>query len=317
MVKNEMYKNNKSILFLILILVTWANGIAQNAPNPNKNPIKAMFFQRSMHIRSVWPTLNFKIRTQLFHCDNNYTSPLNKKGWQLTFEDNFDSINKEKWRLGQPWGDFHDASLHQYHEANNVITKDGFLYLLGKFSPKKFNHKDSSIIIPYSIGLINSDISFKQKYGYFEIRSKNPKGPATWPAFWLTGAHRWPPEIDIFEMYGKSTGKRIHEQFSSIHYGISGHNSRGTIIRKIWLPKDTDTAFHVYACQWTPKDIKFYTDGVLVRKQIVNKRLRLWMDDEMVIIINNGFEAKYLKYLPKDFKGNAFVVDWVRVYKSL
>jgi hypothetical protein len=40
------------------------------------------------------------------------------------------------------------------------------------------------------------------------------------------------------------------------------------------------------------------------------------MDDEMVIIINNGFEAKYLKYLPENFKGNAFVVDWVRAYKK-
>jgi hypothetical protein len=26
------------------------------------------------------------------------------------------------------------------------------------------------------------------------------------------------------------------------------------------------------------------------------------MDDEMVIIINNGFEAKYLKYLPEILK---------------
>jgi hypothetical protein len=40
------------------------------------------------------------------------------------------------------------------------------------------------------------------------------------------------------------------------------------------------------------------------------------MDDEMVIILNNGFEAKYLKYLPNDFKENAFVIDWVRVYKK-
>jgi beta-glucanase (GH16 family) len=285
-------------------------------PNPDKNPVKAMFFQRYLHIRSLLPTLNFKFKTQLFHYSMKYVSPLNKKGWQLTFEDNFDSINKEKWRLGQPWGDFHDASLHQYHDANNVITKDGLLYLLGKYNPKEFKLKDSIITIPYSIGLINSDISFMQKYGYFEIRCKNPKGPATWPAFWLTGAHRWPPEIDIFEMYGKSSGNRIHKQISSIHYGISGHKSRGTLIRKIWLPKDTDTAFHVYACKWTPKAIKFYTDGVLVRKQRINKRLRLWMDDEMVIIINNGFEAKYLKYLPENFKGNAFVVDWVRVYKK-
>ncbi len=310
--------NFKFFVFLILFSFCFLNLKAQNKnPNPEKNPVKAMFFQRYINIKSVFPTLNFLLKNQLFHHYKKFISPLDKKGWQLTFEDNFDSINKDKWRLGQPWGYFHDGSLHQYHEEKNVITKDGFLYLSGKYNPKEFLHKDSAIIIPYSIGLINSDISFQQKYGYFEIRCKNPKGPATWPAFWLTGATRWPPEIDIFEMYGGKTGKRIHKQISSIHYGISAHKSRGTLIRKIWLPKDTDTCFHVYACKWTPKNIKFYTDGILVRNQRINKRLRKWMDEEMVIIINNAFEPKYLKYLPKDFKGNEFVVDWVRVYKKL
>lgn len=275
-----------------------------------------MFFQRYLHLGSIIHSLNYRLKTGLFNYDKKYVSPIHKKNYQLTFHDNFDSINTDKWRLGQPWGYFHEGSLHQYHDVNNVVVKDGFLYLEAKYNPKAFDYKDSNVTIPYSIGLINSDISFKQKYGYFEIRCKNPKGPATWPAFWLTGANRWPPEIDIFEMYGKSTGKRIHKQISSIHYGIRGHKSRGTLIRKIWLPKDTDTAFHVYACQWTSKSIKFYTDGILVRKQKINKRLRPFMDDEMVIVINNGFEAKYLKYLPKEFRGNAFVVDWVRVYKK-
>ena len=311
-------KLNLKCFFLILFLICLINSHGQKKePDPEKNPIKAMFFQRYLNIRSIVPSFNYFIKTHLLHHHKKYISPLNKIGWQITFEDNFDSINKEKWRPGQPWGYFHDGSLHQYHEEKNVTTKGGYLHLFGKFEPKEFLHKDSLIKIPYSIGLINSDISFKQKYGYFEIRSKNPTGPATLPAFWLTGANRWPPEIDIFEMYGKKTGKRIHKQVSSIHYGISKQKSRGTLVRKIWLPKDTDTAFHVYACEWSPKFIKFYTDGVLIRKQRINKRLRYWMDDEMVIILNNAFEAKYLKYLPKDFKGNAFVVDWIRVYKKL
>lgn len=309
--------NKRIFLFLPLFLAFGLNSEAQNGdPNPNKNPVKAMFFQRYLHIGSILHSLNYKLKTGLFNYDKKYVSPIHKKNYQLTFHDNFDSINTDKWRLGQPWGYFHEGSLHQYHDVNNVVVKDGFLYLVGKYNPKTFDYKDSNVTIPYSIGLINSDISFKQKYGYFEIRCKNPKGPATWPAFWLTGANRWPPEIDIFEMYGKSTGKRIHKQISSIHYGIRGHKSRGTLIRKIWLPKDTDTAFHVYACQWTSKSIKFYTDGILVRKQKINKRLRPFMDEEMVMVINNGFEAKYLKYLPKEFRGNAFVVDWVRVYKK-
>ena len=305
-------------LHLIFLLLIHTHCLSQTInPNPNKNPIVGMFFQRYVNIKSIPYSLNFKIQTVLLHKSKKYISKANKKGFKLTFEDNFDSLDKNKWRLGQPWGYFHESSLHQYHDEKNCKIDNGHLLLEGKFNPKPFKIKDSSIIIPYSIGLINSDISFSQKYGYFEIRCKNPKGPATWPAFWLTGAHKWPPEIDIFEMYGKKDGKRIHKQISSIHYGLTGSKSFGTLVRKIWLPKDTDTAFHVYACKWTSKYIKFYTDGILVRNQKVNKRLKPWLDDEMVIIINNGFEAKYLNYLPTDFKGNRFVVDWVRAYKKL
>ncbi|NBU03000.1 MAG: glycosyl hydrolase family protein, partial [Bacteroidetes bacterium] len=63
-----------------------------------------------------------------------------------------------------------------------------------------------AILIPYSIGLANTFHSKNFTYGFFAIRSKNPSGPATWPAWWLTGRNNWPPEIDIFEMYGGATG---------------------------------------------------------------------------------------------------------------
>jgi beta-glucanase (GH16 family) len=306
------------LITCMLLIFTNLNSYAQDTnPNVNKNPVKAMFVQRYLHVNNWVRLLNYGASNKVLRRYKTYVSPRDKKGWQLTFNDDFDSIDINKWRLGQPWGYYHDASLHQHHSVKQVWADSGYLHLGGAYEPKAFVHKDSNIIIPYGIGLINSDISFMQKYGYFEIRCKNPEGPATWPAFWLTGAHRWPPEIDIFEMYGKKNGARIHKQISSIHYGVSETKSRGTLVRQIRLTKDTDKEFHVYGCKWSPYYIRFYTDGVLVKKQRVNKRLRKFMDDEMVIIINNGFEAKYLKYLPKDFKGNVFTVDWVRAYKKI
>ncbi len=313
MIKPVFNMKLKSILINMIFIFSTLYSVGQDTKH--KNPIRSMLIQRYFHLSSLPLGLNYKLQHSLLKRHLNYVSPKIKPGMVITFEDDFDSINKEKWRLGQPWGYFHDQSLHQYHSEQQVVAKNGFLYLGGAYEPKTFRHKDSDVVIPYAIGLINSDISFMQKYGYFEIRCKNPSGPATWPAFWLTGAHRWPPEIDIFEMYGKTNGKRIHKQISSIHFGVNNTKSRATLVRKIKLTKDTDTAFHVYACKWTSKSIKFYTDGVLVRKQRVNKRLRNYLDDEMVIIINNGFEARYLKYLPKDFRQNRLVVDWVRVYR--
>ena len=33
---------------------------------------------------------------------------------ELIFEDNFESFNKEDWRIGQPWGKFHPEYAYQY-----------------------------------------------------------------------------------------------------------------------------------------------------------------------------------------------------------
>jgi beta-glucanase (GH16 family) len=69
------------------------------------------------------------------------------------------------------------------------------------------------------------------KYGYFAIRSKNPTGPATWPAFWLTGQKNWPPEIDIFEMYGKSNGEKIHRQTMTVHMGKTETRTKRMVVK--------------------------------------------------------------------------------------
>lgn len=284
----------------------------QDSLKENKRPVKAFFFKDKMSVRNAVLQTGYALNKKTKTAPD--TTPF-RPGWTLTFFDNFDSLDLKKWRRGQAWGEYHPDYLHQYYSSEEIKVKEGYLYLGGSHHPKQFKKGDSLISIPYAVGLINSDISFSQKYGYFEIRSKNPSGPATWPAFWLTGAHRWPPEIDIFEMYGRKGKGSIHNQYATIHWGKDGKRSRGFISKKINLPNNTDTAFHTYGCEWDPHFVKFYTDGKLVRYIRVNKRLRKWLNDEMVIVINNCFDQKYLRYLPAGFQRNEFVVDWVRVYR--
>lgn len=296
------------ILFLILIIGIQKQYCQTKKSIENQKAVKSLYFKKK------WSVRNRLIKTKYSFYRKEVKSSLDFKKWTLTFEDQFDSINFKKWRLGQAWGVVHPANLHQYYDDSSVHSKDGYLILDGSYKPKQIFHNNQWIEVPYAIGLINSDISFKQKYGYFEIRSKNPQGPATWPAFWLTGATKWPPEIDIFEMYGRKNGKQIHHQKMSIHWGKTNTKSHNYMVHQVKLPKDTDSNFHIYGCLWEKHQISFYTDNHLVCKIRLNKRLQQLMDEEMVIILNNCFEAKYLSYLPNNFKSNQFVVDWIKVY---
>ncbi len=303
------------VFLTVFLSFAFITGFTQNVNDSlgeNKRPIKLFYFKNHLSVRNGIIKTGYALNKP--ETKQNDTTPF-KPGWTLTFSDEFDTLDTRKWRKGQPWGEYHGAYLHQYYSNNEIKTRNGYLYLGGSYSPKTYVKEDTTFTIPFAVGLINSDVSFSQKYGYFEIRSMNPSGPATWPAFWLTGAHRWPPEIDIFEMYGKKDKGTIHNQYATIHFGKDGKRSRGYLSKKINLPNNTDSVFHVYACEWDPKFIKFYTDGKLVNYIRVNKRLRKWLDDEMVIIINNSFDHRYLNYIHDGFQTNQFVVDYVRVYK--
>ena len=62
--------------------------------------------------------------------------------------------------------------------------------------------------IHYYSGAIHSKLQIvvNDKYPEYEIKGqfKAPIQPGTWPAFWLTGAETWPPEIDILEFKGNN-----------------------------------------------------------------------------------------------------------------
>ena len=95
-----------------------------------------------------------------------------------------------------------------------------------------------------------------------------PGGKGIWPAFWLLGddheTNHWPNcgEIDILETIG------AHDtMYSTIHGpGYSGGKGPST---KYILPagQQVDTAFHLYAVEWEPNEIRFYVDDTLIAKR--------------------------------------------------
>jgi beta-glucanase (GH16 family) len=113
----------------------------------------------------------------------------------------------------------------------------------------------------YTSGLITTQFSFSQTYGYFEIRAKLPKGEGLWPAFWLLPKDEtWPPEIDAMEAFG-APNPQGDGGVTMIHYAshaLKNGNSCGA-----WYNTGVDitAAFHNYGVDVEPSGITYYFDG--------------------------------------------------------
>ncbi len=116
---------------------------------------------------------------------------------------------------------------------------------------------------PFWSGLLTTETTHQQQYGYFEIRARMPKpGPGLWSAFWLLAGHKqWPPEIDILEV----SGKRAAE----LHTNFLTRTATGSV-KGNGLPINTgvdlSADFHTYGLRWTADDLTWYFDGTEVRR---------------------------------------------------
>ena len=108
----------------------------------------------------------------------------------------------------------------------------------------------------YTSGLLTTEKSFSQLYGYFEIKAELPNAPGAWPAFWMLPTNPTSAaEIDVLEDFG---GSPIHQ---TVIHGATSSPSQTYFVNTV--PTD-GTAFHTYGVLWTSKEIDFYIDGVNV-----------------------------------------------------
>lgn len=311
--KNKTMKANLLLIFCLLNTQVHAQKNDSTKIGFQRAKI-GLFFKDNFDFRNGFSRIKYGLQKKN---SDNLTLPKQCVHYQRTFVDSFNTFDPNKWSKGQPWGSYHPDFHHQYYGTEQIFVKDGLLHLLNERATKTFyKNANDSITIPYGTGLINSLNQKCFQYGYFAIRSKNPQGPATWPAFWLTGKNNWPPEIDIFEMYGKKNGKTIHKQTMTIHAGKVENRTKKMIVKKVQLTKNTDTEFHIYACLWEPKKITFYTDGVKVKTVKLNKWMQQFYKEPMYLIINNALDHEHLEGLKNAVMPQDFQVDWVQVYQE-
>ena len=228
-------------------------------------------------------------------------NPIEKQGWELTFNDEFNNqqLDDIKWQNYYYWGGRFNKGDITYYGENQFQFTDSTLKIVAE---KKGNPEN----LPYTSGMIDCNKSLQQQYGYFEIRSKLPNSTGFLPAFWLVSVEKWPPEVDIYEIYTNNL-RRI----STTQHWLN-RRAKKKMQPKSYKIADASKDFHTYALEWTPKKIIWYYDNQKIR---TSRRGVKYFKHKMHIIINLHVSKFKGMILEDAIFPNFYEIDYVRVYR--
>ena len=127
----------------------------------------------------------------------------------------------------------------------------------------------------FSSGMISTQNSFTQTYGYFQMTATLPSTPGAWPAFWMlpSNPHGLNTELDVLEGLGQDTDQA--------HWAIHSPNASAT--NGAWVnTSDLTVGEHTFAVEWTPYDLTFFVDG----KEVAQEATPTDMNTAMYMIAN-------------------------------
>ncbi len=124
----------------------------------------------------------------------------------------FENVVKfeEHWNMFYPWGTDHNGSARMYEKQVSLVDSDILKIQADRTEVWEGNSTaDPWLRIYYHSGAIHykNHITVTDEKPYWIISGdfKVPTMVGSWPAFWITGAWNWPPEIDIMEFKGNNT----------------------------------------------------------------------------------------------------------------
>jgi beta-glucanase (GH16 family) len=188
-------------------------------------------------------------------------------------------------------------------------VKGGVLSIIAARTPPEF--KPVLFDNEYISGILTTQNSFAQKYGYFEIRAKVPVGTGVWPAFWLLANDGgWPPELDVMEGRGEEPGAIV----MTTHWRHPDTQKIESCEENFTVPT-APGEFHNYGALWERDRITYFID----RKPVSDIRVPVGFDDPMYMIINLAMGAKYFQgvgFVNAESPASvAFQIDRVSVYQ--
>ena len=216
------------------------------------------------------------VSTQLAHAAE---EPLNDACWQVSFEDQFNSLSlwndalpaddkaQGQWRTQYIWPREVIINEEQQFYIDPVIhgispfsINDGILSITAEPTPRALRGVVEGQ--PYVSGVLTTEKGFAQLHGRFEVRAKVPFGQGLWSAFWLLPSFdQWPegvailPELDVMEHIGQQP-EVFHTTLHTNQTGeLSSHPYDHT------EPMSLTEDFHVYTAVWDEDAVNWYLDG--------------------------------------------------------
>jgi hypothetical protein len=223
-----------------------------------------------------------------------WSLPPVKYNWKLRFQEEFNNSTTfwETWKSesGCP------GHITSGRFPENISIGDGKLKILVKNEIPARSCGDGKSV-EWTTGSVGN-ISFKQRYGYWEARYKYIDATSLNQSFWMNSGLGF--EIDINE------GHFPNKVNTTLHYndnGVPKSNGNSNIVAD-----DLSKDFHTYACYWRPDSIFYYVDNTLLaKKKSYNAQGAVFPIFSLAILPWAGA-------VKQEMSGKTMDVEWVRVY---
>jgi beta-glucanase (GH16 family) len=259
--------------------------------------------------------------------------PTAPAGWRLVWADEFTQAGRPdpaKWTYEEGFVRNHELQYYTRDRRENARVENGLLIIEARHEPfPNARHEADAPAAQwqrhrkeaeYTSASLTTRGKAAWTYGRIEVRAKLPSGRGTWPAIWTLGTNigqvGWPTcgEIDIMEHVGHEPGL-VHANVHTRGYNHTRGNGRG---KSLPLP-DAETAFHVYAMEWSPQALDFFVDD---QKFFTCKNdgtgLDAWpFDAPQYLILNLAIGGAWGGQKGVDAQAfpQRFLIDYVRVYQ--
>lgn len=251
-----------------------------------------------------------------------------KEDFELVWADEFegDTLDTDVWS-GHYFNDGTAMRKGGYWNMDFATVKDGNLHISTKYYPDGYNGNG---IAGWYTCAIDTQETFSQTYGYFEVRCILPKGAGAWSAFWLMpdqvanidGSGKDGAEIDIYEspFFSESTSLSRNRVSSAIHFDGYGdaHQSK-TVCKPYIFINNPYENYNTYGLEWNEDEYIFYVNGIETGRTSFGGTSQV--DEWLILSVEIGgadgvaTDSWAGNALTPDIQVTDFIVDYVRVYQ--